>query len=272
MPTLKLQHLLLSLLLTGILTGMPPLTAQSPLPPPTSRADLKQQQETLQAQLERATSIEEKISCQVRLAGLKAREDYASGINLAREALEKAKASQQDELIARAYFGCGNIHFRNNRTDEALADFKAGMAFAEKNGDPELLINFNNMLGRIYRQWGIYEKGLEHLQQALSLLKPETGIFSYNTRMSSLHNNIANLFYCTQNLQAAADHSLEAIRYARLGERWDMVSGNFHSLAQTYERLGEQERAAAAYQQAADYSKRIKKKVISPTGKRSHGN
>jgi tetratricopeptide (TPR) repeat protein len=242
------------------------------MPPPTSRADLQKQQETLRAKLENASSEEEKIKYQTMLAGLKAREDYSAGINLAREALEKAKATRQDELIARTYFGCGNIHFRNNRMDEALADFKAGMAFAENYGDPELRVNFNNMLGKIYKQMGIYEKALGYLQQALSLLKPKTGLPGYNTRMSSLHNNLANLFYCTQNLPAAVDQSREAIRYARLVERWDMVSGNFHMLAQTYERMGEHELAADAYQQAADYNDKVKKKVTSPNGKRSHDN
>jgi tetratricopeptide (TPR) repeat protein len=245
------------------------LTGQERPLPPTSTKEIQQQRSILEQQFEEATSDEEKVMYGMRLSGIIARENYNEGIAKAKEMLELSKATQDDELIARSYFDCANILFRNNRTDEIMTYLKAGMKAAQSHGAPDLLVNYSDLIGQIYEKWGVYEKSLMYYQQSLDTLKKYPQLPRSNIRMAVCHNRIGSLFSRTNNLPVALKNYKQAIAYAKQAKRWDMVGGNYHNMAQAYEMMGEDASAQDAYKQATKYFNQSKKKATSPAVRKS---
>ncbi len=107
-----------------------------------------------------------------RLTYLGSREEDLPGAN---HALKAARALRDETMLSRATFYCGEVLVALNRLDEGEALLTESMELARRVGDRFRVASNLQLLGRVNRKRGLFDRARELLSQALQLLEPIGG-------------------------------------------------------------------------------------------------
>ncbi|MCP3928869.1 MAG: tetratricopeptide repeat protein [Bacteroidetes bacterium] len=275
-----------------------------------SQEDIEKRIIELKTSLKEATTDTARVRLNLILADYIVTNKPHEGIALAKEALDLAINTDDTETIARSYFGNGNICSKGNKPDKALLYFEKGLPYAKKLGDPMLVNAYYYTMGRVYQRRGKHEEAIEHHQKGIIELQkmqsiPSLRLSSHYSAIANLYRQkgmyekaleyfqksldelnklpsspIGRLYAPYSNIGGILNDSgkhRDAILYfeksAKIGEQmrnWENVGAAWHNIAISWKKIGDIEKANAAYEKATDYLAQSKKKAISPPQKRSN--
>ncbi len=235
-----------------------------------SAEEFKIRQAAIEKELATATTDSAKARLNLQLSTIVSRKDKNQALALVSEALSYAKKTGDAEIIARAYFGNGNLLFRINRFDEALENLKTGISYAHQLDNPDLLSNFYQITGQVYQRRGMYEKALENYQHSLTLRLQVPSTMPF--QLSTLNLQIGNILSRTGKSREAIEYLEKSVAICEQEEDWEKAGGIWHNIAVEWLKLGENALADQAFAKAGELTERSKKKATSRPLTRSNSN
>ncbi len=130
---------------------------------------------------------------------------------------------------------------------KALTDYALpAQVLAEKLGYKRGLADTRRIIGYIYTQQGVYDKGIENLYAALKLYEE----LNDKANIARTHSNIGSTYSLQANYRAAEESYNQAVKtYQQIGDNQGLA-GLYNNIGSLYYEEGKDSLALASYQQA----------------------
>jgi tetratricopeptide (TPR) repeat protein len=167
------------------------------------------------------------------------RQDYATAEQHYREALDLARQTRSEHMIALSLFSLAALHDETRRRDEELKEAKEALPFYQSNHYAKETLQVMTMLVRLQRDAGDYEGALASARELLK--SAEQG-----GDRAQAHENVGTALFEMDRYPEAVEEYRKSVQFASTPERtgWSNLF-----LGNTLWRLGNYSEAEAAFAQ-----------------------
>ena len=154
-------------------------------------------------------------------------------------ALENAKTTGNDSLLAECFFNNGELGLENGKYANAVASYNEAMKLFEKKSNQDGLFWTNVGLGIVFRELGNKDLSIRHHEKSREI--GENLNNKYFIAVSN--NNIGNLYTQIGNYQTALSYLMKSLKsFTEFGDE-KFVSDCYESIGNVYKELKEFPRA-----------------------------
>jgi serine phosphatase RsbU (regulator of sigma subunit) len=150
------------------------------------------------------------------------------------------------------------IYWNNNQDLNAVEYYQKSLKLNEKLGNENGISGINNNLGLLYSDLGKYQEALNCFQKTLVYRKTVRG---KGEALSSIYLNISQVYIKLKDYPNAAKQLEESLNYAREEGNQERMQSCYGSLAEIYEKAGDQAKADANFKLYKDYNDMLSRKA-----------
>lgn len=164
----------------------------------------------------------------------------------ANQAMRLAKATNNQEGMAKSHNSFGFISYSQGAYDSALWHYRQFSHISEMIGDSVSMANALNNLGILYRNQGLLNEALLAYEQSLAIRKA----IGSKTGLGPMYNNLGLLHTNLGNYRDGMDYYLKAIVAKRKPDRMTGRAMAYINLANLKELIGDYEGSEEAFEKA----------------------
>ncbi|WP_044642196.1 helix-turn-helix domain-containing protein [Risungbinella massiliensis] len=166
--------------------------------------------------------------------------------------------SDEENLLANAYYGLARINFRENNLTEALEFVQKGLDSYNKDRNRKFIFH------QLLLSKAIFLEKLEHNEEAHDILNELWETIDHTDTESALnmYELAAILYIKSKRYTQAIPYCLEGIHIARRHKNYDRSFELWVALGKAYRNLGKLDQAKICLQTAAQFEDKIKWKFL----------
>ncbi|MCB0749880.1 MAG: tetratricopeptide repeat protein [Ignavibacteriae bacterium] len=169
------------------------------------------------------------------------------------QALETAKLSENDSIIAECIFNIGEYCLENGKYSNAINSYLEANKLYEKNANRDGMFWSNIGMGIVFRELGNKDLSLQHYEKAKSIAEDENN----KLHVAISENNIANLYNQIGNYETALKFLMNALKsFKEYGDK-KFISDCYENFGNVYKELNDFSRAISYYKLSTEIAEKI---------------
>ncbi len=167
-------------------------------------------------------------------------------------ALEKAKVSNLDSLLAQAYKAVGIAHFYAGNSNKSIQLFDSALVIFKQLGDTLEIGNIYNNLGIMQADIGDYNASVEMYLKSLQIRIDQKDSVS----LSHLYNNLGSLYYQLEAFEESLKYFSKALELAELQQDSTGMMSSKNNIGLVLINLKKYETALVTFEESVEIGKR----------------